>query len=95
MVGSDARGCMVELMGTVDNTTVNLTRKSDDREAVSLYELPYPLSCYHQAFGLDIESDGSPGSLSVPVTLMREVTPTAANKCSPNEEAPLQSEHKA
>ena len=37
--GSDAQGCAVELMGHIDNITVNLTRESGSREAVTLYEL--------------------------------------------------------
>ena len=94
MPGSNAQGCMLILFGEFDNTTVNLTRDSDgSSEAVTHHDLAYPLSCYHQALGFDIEADGSLGSLSVPVTLMREVT-TSPVKCSPNEEAPLQSEQK-
>ena len=68
--GSDAQGCAVELTGHVDNITVNLTRESNSREAVALYELPRSLYCYHQAHAFDIEADGSVGTLPVPVVLL-------------------------
>ena len=94
MLGSNAGGCMVMVLGEFDNTTVNLTRENNDSsEAVTHHELAYSLLCYHQAYALDIEADGSFGSLSLPVTLVRENT-TLPVECSPNEESPVQSEHK-
>ena len=85
---------MVMVLGEFDNTTVNLTRENNgSSEVVTHHELAYSLSCYHQAYALDIEADGSLGSLSLPVTLARKNT-TLPIECSPNEEAPVQSEHK-
>ena len=68
--GSDAQGCAVELMGHVDNITVNLARENDSREAVTLCELPHPLYCYYQIHAFDIEADGSIGTLPVPGVLL-------------------------
>lgn len=95
MLGSNAGGCMVMVLGEFDNTTVNLTRENNgSSEAVTHHELAYSLSCYHQAYALDIEADGSLGSLSLPATLVRKNT-TLPIECSLTEEAPVQSEHKA
>ena len=90
MLGTKAQGCMVVLMGKFDNTTVNLTRKGESREAVSLHKLRYPLSCYDEAFAWDIESDGSVGALSVPVTLLINNV-SSQNTCLPYKEASSQS----
>ena len=67
--GSDAQGCAVELTGHIDNITMNLTLESESSEAITLYELPHPLYCYHQAHAFDIEADGSVGTLPVLVVL--------------------------
>ena len=65
--GSDAGGCVVVLVAIedFDNITVNLIRESNGIVAVGFYELPHPLFCYHQAYALDIEADGSTGTLRV------------------------------
>ena len=70
ILGSDARGCAVELIGYFENITVNLTRRRGIREAVVLYELPYPLSCYYRGHAFDIEADGVIASLLVPAVLL-------------------------
>ena len=48
------------------------------------HELPSPLHCYYQAYALDIESDGSIGSLPVPGVLDLADTDTAES-CSPTD----------
>ena len=58
--GSDAEGCMVVLVGELDNTIVNLTR--DDDCTIKTLSLSTPLS---DVFGFDIESDGSVGTLPI------------------------------
>ena len=67
--GSDATGCMVTFVGELTNTTVNLTRMDNEIDTVINHELPFPLSCYHQVFALDIEGDGSLGTLPVPAVI--------------------------
>ena len=61
--GSNAEGCMVLLVGVVNNVTANIERNSSDL-------LNYSLSCYHEIFAFDIESDGSVGKLAIPGVLM-------------------------
>ena len=86
--GSDATGCMVVFVGILTNATVNLTRKDDEMESVINHDLPFPLSCYHQVFALDVEVNGSLGTLPVPGVLA--VEPNTRVKCTPNKEQPLQ-----
>ena len=62
---SDAQGCMVVLLGESENTTVNLTR--DDKCTIIIL----PLTTFlNDAFGFDIESDGSVGTLAIPGTII-------------------------
>ena len=66
--GSDADGCVVVLVssGEVDNTTLNITRQSNSSNiAETEFELPSPLYCYSEAYALDIEADGSTGTLPI------------------------------
>ena len=87
---------MVVMLGEFDNTTVNVTMKSNgSSEAVTHHKLAYSLSCYDEAYAIDIEADGSLGSIALPVTLVREDTTIMPVKCSPNEEAPVHSKYKA
>ena len=86
--GSDAEGCMVVLVGELSNTTVSMTRKGSDRESLIVHTLMLPLSCYHLVFALDIEADGSVGTLPVPGVLERDSNTRV--KCSPTKEQPLQ-----
>ena len=61
---SDARGCMVVLVGDSVNTTVNLTRcGTNSCSALTLHS--QSLSCYFEVFAFDIESDGSVGALAI------------------------------
>ena len=55
--GSDARGCMVVLVGEAFNRTVNLTRCATYSSAI--VNVSYQLSCFREVLGFDIESDGS------------------------------------
>ena len=65
---------MVVMLGEFNNTTVNVTRESNDSsEAVTHHKLAYSLSCYDEAYAVDIEADGSLGSIALPVTLVREL----------------------
>ena len=50
---------------TNTTVTVNLTRQVDEIETMITHTLPHPLSCYHQVFGIDIESDGSTGTFPI------------------------------
>ena len=95
ILGSDADGCVVVLLssGEVDNTTLNSTRENNSSQmAVTQYELPSPLHCYYRAYALDVESDGSIGSLPVPGVLDLADTDTAES-CSPLDTHRTLSEH--
>lgn len=66
--GSDAEGCIVILVsgGEVDNATFNFTRESNTSIiAETRLELQSPLHCYSQVYVLEIEVDGSVGTLPV------------------------------
>ena len=65
MLGSDAHGCMVVLVGGSENTTVNLTRNGSGIIAVEMINVTCPLINYIQVIGYDIESDKSIGLLAV------------------------------
>lgn len=91
MTGSDARGCMVILMGELSNATMSLTRKDDSVVAVAIHTLPHSLTCYHQVVAFDIESNGKVGTVTVPGILHRQVD--QREKCNlPTKETPLQGE---
>ena len=61
---SDAKGCMVVLVGVTTNTTVNVNRCDICNSGV-LKLMAHSLSCYRKVFALDIEVDGSVGSLAI------------------------------
>ena len=52
--GSDARGCLVVLLGVHDNITVEVERNSS-----LVLNVSHPLSCYNAVIAFDIEFDGS------------------------------------
>ena len=83
ITGSDARGCLVVLMGGLFNTTVMLTKGESDRESVIIYMLSLPLTCYNDVFALDIESDESIGTLLVPGVIVMNFNPNSTMMCSP------------
>ena len=57
-----AQGCLVILVGELDNITMNLTRSS---KAVTV-EVANPPSSYFKVVGFDVEHDGSVTTLSIP-----------------------------
>ena len=64
ILGSEAQGCMVILVGESDNTTVNLTRV--DTVAVQFMNATCLPTNYVRVIGYDIESDNkSIGPLAV------------------------------
>ena len=77
--GSDAQGCMVILVGELDNITVNLTR--ENLHTTGTINLTHLLSCYYEIIGFDIESNGSVGTLAVPGVITRNFT---SGVCSSN-----------
>ena len=58
----------------LDNATVNLTRPHNSSKAIGLSNLPYPLPCYYQVYTLDIEVDGSIGTVPLPRELGNHLT---------------------
>ena len=63
ITGSDAQGCMVVLVGELDNITVNLTRNS--KPTLGTLAVANPLSSYIKVLAFDMERDGSVGTVSV------------------------------
>ena len=61
---SDAQGCMVVLVGDTVNTTVNVSRCGTCSYATQSLD-SHSISCYHEVFAFDIESDGSVGALAI------------------------------
>ena len=76
--GSNAQGCMVVLVGEVNNITVNVTRNNP----CTTLTVNVTKNCYDKVFGFDIESDGSVGTLAVPSVIIRNVN----NTCAPQSE---------
>ena len=98
ITGSNAKGCMVVLVGEVDNVTYTamLTLEHNGCEVLNV---SYPLSCYYEIFAFDIESDGSVGMLAVTGVLLTDSTsndilgicnPTIASEPKPNCHADLE-----
>ena len=86
--GSDARGCMVVLVGEAFNRTVNLTWCATCSSAI----VSYQLSCFREVLGFDIESDGSIGTLAIPEKLTRNCT-MAPHVLNPSESSELMHGH--
>ena len=61
--GSDAQGCLIILVGELDNITVNLTRSSSSK-AVTV-EVANAPSSYFKVVAFDVEYDKSFVTLSV------------------------------
>ena len=71
ITGSDATGCMVMLTSeNSQETRYNLTRNWSTTSASLNVTLGHPPSCYTGVMALDIESDGSVGSLPIPGQLI-------------------------
>lgn len=66
ITGTDARGCVVVLVGELDNLTSCL-----DRNNSKFLTSTIPLSCYHEIFAYDIENDGMNGTLAIPGVLVK------------------------
>ena len=87
IAGSRATGCMVVL--TSENgpeVHYNLTRNQSTNSAAIIVILKYPLSCYDGVRALDIESDGSVGSLAIPGQLIS--AGSSQNPCTSIEALP-------
>ena len=82
ITGSNAQGCMVVLVGDLNNSTMNLTRNS----TWTMGALTKSANL-HDVFGFDIESDGSIGTLPVPGVVIQNTT----SLCVPSEVTPYPS----
>ena len=85
ITGSNARGCMVVLVGEYDNITANLSNLEENSSKV--LNVSHPLSCYHEIFAFDIESDGSVGTLAVP-GVFKISNPSNTTSCLPTTSTP-------
>ena len=65
--GSDAQGCVVVIVGEVDNLTATVTR-NDSTLSVGSIAIPShrTTSQYVDIFGYDLEAGGSVGKVGVP-----------------------------
>ena len=59
--GSDAQGCLVILVGELDNITTILTRTSN----VETVEVANPPLSYFKVLAFDVEQDGSIGTVAI------------------------------
>ena len=89
MAGSIAQGCMVVLIGELDNITLSFAGGPDIEKVMNTTN---PTSCYNRIVAYDIESDGTVGSLAVPGNILADVTSNSVAPCSQRQNAPLPSE---
>ena len=85
MDDSNAQGCMVVFVSSFGREKRNLTRNGT--QAVETVNVTYPLSCYTQLHGFDIESDGSVGTLAIPGIIARNsssIAPCVPEELKPN-----------
>lgn len=64
--GTDAKGCLVLLLGKDSNHTMKIMRTTSDATQTELVRVKYSLSFYHDVIAFDIESNNSIGQLPVP-----------------------------
>ena len=80
--GSDAQGCMILLVGTYSNVTVNITKRyRNSISADTTVNVVEPTSCYHEVYAFDIEYDGSMGTLAIPGQLSTEGESSLVPQC--------------
>ena len=66
--GSDAQGCLVVFSSNlthVKSKSIELILMENDSMAWSVANLARSISCYHQVFAFDIETDGSISDLAI------------------------------
>ena len=63
IIGSDAQGCLVILVGESDNVTLYLTRSS--KVTLETVMVTNPPSSYSKVLAFDVECDGSVGTLAI------------------------------
>ena len=64
--GSDAKGCIVVLVGNVENATINLTRSGLSAEGILSVKFSIAKDCAKlKLFGYDVESDGNIGTVGI------------------------------
>ena len=88
MDDSPAQGCMVVLVSSFGRENKTLIRNGT-QSVDTVVNVIYPISCYTQVYGYDIDSDGSVGTLAVPVAIVRNSSSIAL--CVPEELKPRQS----
>ena len=65
IIGFNAEGCLIVIVGEFDNITANIEPNSS-----KILNATSPLSCYYKLFAYDIEPNGSVGNFAVPGELM-------------------------
>ena len=68
IAGSNTRGCMVVLVGELNNITLNLTKDNEEASTMKILSPTESFKCYYSTgmVAYDIESDGAVGTLAVP-----------------------------
>ena len=69
--GSDAKGCMVVLVGEEANETMTFMKDRNVTTQTNDVQVSNPLSCYHHVVAFDVEFDGTVGDLPIPGNLER------------------------
>ena len=79
ILGSDAQGCMIVLVGDYNNVSVTLLMNQTNSEIINVTT---SVSCYKRVIAFDIEYDGQIGTLAVPGKLAGNVN--TSTKCLPS-----------
>ena len=79
ILGSDAQGCMIVLVGEYNNVSVTLLMNQTNSEIINVTT---PVSCYKRVIAFDVEHNEQIGTLAVPGKLSGNVNITI--KCLPS-----------
>lgn len=77
ITGSDARGCLIVLLGESQNSTINMTR-----EGLCAFGTINVLSNISEVIAFVVESDGSVGDVAIAGVIQMNVT--MMSSCIPN-----------
>ena len=75
ITGSNAKGCMVVLVGEFGNITQTLNITNSCK--MEIFNSTDPIT-FHEVFAFDIESEGSIGTLAVPGVISNNLSEAAA-----------------
>ena len=82
IIGSDAQGCLVVLIGQHDNYTEMLTRNNSTKNVT----VKLPQACYQTVLAFDVESNGSVASLAIFGEIVRKFIENQPIECTTDKE---------